>query len=148
MLKNNIKNILIISFIIILTSFSIFGIFKSINYINQKNNEIIIALLGKSATGKTSFIYNNGDSPAELRKKMNRADFLSFVNPAKLKALLNDVLALCSDGLKERGYAEGIYLKPLYRRAESLISPAKYLVEHKNQIITVIKKYANLEETL
>lgn len=97
---------------------------------------------------KTSFIYGNGDSPAELRKKMNRADFLSSVKADELKSLLNDVLALCSDGLKERGYAEGIYLRPLYHRAESLISPAKYLVEHQNQINTVITKYAELEETL
>ena len=90
----------------------------------------------------TSFLYQNGETPAQLRQKMNRTDFLSFTNPDKLKVLLNDVLQLCSDGLQERGYSEEIYLKPLLRRAETLTSPAVYLLQNNTE--KVIKEYASL----
>ena len=90
----------------------------------------------------TSFLYQNGETPAQLRQKMNRTDFLSFTNPDKLKVLLNDVLQLCSDGLQKRGYSEEIYLKPLLRRAETLTSPAVYLLQNNTE--KVIKEYASL----
>lgn len=75
MLKNNIKNILIISFIIILTSFSIFGIFKSINYINQKNNEVIIANKNEITVSNDDIFYvdltNKPDDYIKIEERIN-----------------------------------------------------------------------------
>ena len=92
---------------------------------------------------KNSFLYPSNENPAQLRQKMNRADFLSFVNADELKALLIDVLQLCSCGLTERGYSEEIYLSPLFERANTLTSPSCYLLQQ-NDVKKVIKEYASL----
>ena len=91
---------------------------------------------------KNSFLYRTNEKPAQLRQKMNRADFLSYVDEDELKALLNDVLQLCKDGLKKRGYSEEIYLSPLFERARTLTSPSGYLLQ--NEIKKVILEYAKL----
>lgn len=54
------------------------------------------------------------------------------------------MLNLCADGLKERGYAEDIYLEPLFERAETLTSPSVYLLQNQNNIDKVIREYASL----
>ena len=91
---------------------------------------------------KNSFLYRTNEKPAQLRQKMNRADFLNYVDTDELKALLNDVLQLCEEGLKERGYSEEIYLSPLFERAMTLTSPSGYLLQ--NEIRKVILEYAKL----
>lgn len=91
---------------------------------------------------KNSFLYRTNEKPAQLRQKMNRADFLNYVDTDELKALLNDVLQLCEEGLKERGYSEEIYLSPLFERAKTLTSPSGYLLQ--NEIRKVILEYAKL----
>ena len=90
-----------------------------------------------------SFLYRNGESPARLRQKMNRADFLTNVSADELKALLNDVLLLCKEGLKERGYSEEIYLSPLFERAKTLTSPSARLLRQDDMKKT-IREYACL----
>lgn len=91
-----------------------------------------------------SFLYRDGDTPDSLRRKMNRKDFMSFTSPDELKALLVDVLVLCASGLRKRGYAEDIYLEPLFERAETLTSPSGYLLQNQNNINKMIRKYASL----
>ena len=91
---------------------------------------------------KNSFLYRTNEKPAQLRQKMNRADFLNYVDADELKALINDVLELCKGGLKERGYSEEIYLSPLFERAKTLTSPSGYLLQ--NEIRKVILEYAKL----
>ena len=97
---------------------------------------------GLTALLKNSFIYQTNEKPAQLRHKMNRADFLSYVDEDELKALLNDVLQLCKEGLRKRGYSEEIYLSPLFERARTLTSPSGYLLQ--NEIKKVILEYAKL----
>ena len=92
---------------------------------------------------KNSFLYQANEKPAQLRQKMNRADFLSFVNADELKALLSKVLQLCAEGLKERGYSEEIYLSPLYDRARTLTSPSACLLRQ-NDINKSVREYAKL----
>lgn len=90
-----------------------------------------------------SFLYKCDETPARLRRQMNRRDFLSFVNADELKALLINVLQLCAEGLKDRGYSEDIYLEPLFDRAKTLTSPSSYLLE-KNDIKKIIREYSCL----
>lgn len=97
----------------------------------------LIALL------KNSFLYRESGSPAQIRQKMNRADRLSSVDEEKLKALLTDVLSLCRDGLRERGYSEEIYLSPLFERAKTLSSPSRRLLRQ-NDIKKIVREYACL----
>ena len=92
---------------------------------------------------KNSFLYQANEKPAQLRQKMNRADFLSFVNADELKALLSDVLQLCAEGLKERGYSEEIYLSPLYDHARTLTSPSVCLLRQ-NDVNKAVREYAKL----
>ena len=96
-----------------------------------------------SALLKASFLYQTNATPAQLRKQMNRADFLSFVDADALKALLNRVLQLCADGLRERGYSEEIYLSPLFERANTLTSPARYRLGQ-TDVEKVIREFAEL----
>ena len=91
---------------------------------------------------KSSFLYQANEKPSQLRRKMNRADFLSFVDEDELKALLNAVLQLCNEGLCKRGYSEEIYLSPLFERARTLTSPSGRLLQ--NEIKKVILEYAKL----
>lgn len=91
-----------------------------------------------------SFLYRDGGDPDLLRRKMNRRDILSFVDNDRLKKLLCDVLKLCAEGLRERGYAEEIYLEPLFERAETLTSPSVYLLQNQNNMDKVIREYASL----
>lgn len=91
----------------------------------------------------SSFLYKSGESPARLRQQMNRVDHLSYFDEDKLKSLLLDVLKLCAEGLKERGYSEESYLEPLFRRAETLTSPSKYLLQQ-NDIQKVIRDYSEI----
>lgn len=91
-----------------------------------------------------SFLYRDGGDPDLLRRKINRKDFLSFIDPDALRTLLFEVLTLCADGLSERGYAEELYLEPLFERAETLSSPSGYQLQNKNNIDIVIREYASL----
>lgn len=93
---------------------------------------------------KESFLYKNHESPSQLRQKMNRSDYLSYIDREELSSLLNELLTLCANGLRERGYSEEKYLEPLFERAKTLISPSVYLLQHQNDIKNVIRKYANL----
>ena len=92
---------------------------------------------------KNSFLYQANEKPEQLRQKMNRADLLSLVNADELKALLSEVLQLCAEGLKERGYSEEIYLSPLYDRARTLTSPSACLLRQ-NDVNKSVREYAKL----
>ena len=91
-----------------------------------------------------SFLYREGGDPDLLRRKMNRVDYLSAVEPEALKVLLLNVLTLCAEGLRERGYAEELYLEPLFERAKTLTSPSLRLLRHGGDLDSVIREYAAL----
>ncbi len=62
-------------------------------------------------------------------------------------ALCVSVLDLARDGLREQGLGAEAYLEPLYRRAETLCSPARHMVEQLESGIPLndlILKYAAL----
>lgn len=74
-------------------------------------------------------LYHHGYSATELRRLMNHETWPSFVDRDGLRALCLSVLDLAKEGLQLRGYGEEAYLEPLYRRAETLRSPGREMVE-------------------
>lgn len=78
-------------------------------------------------------IYHKGYNASELRKMFQLRGFPSFVDQKELKKLLISVLNLAVSGLQERGYGEEHFLDPLFRRAETLISPAREIADELEQ---------------
>lgn len=78
-------------------------------------------------------IYHQGYSAAELRKLFQLREIPSFVDQQKLKQLLIRILDLASEGLEERGNGETPFLRPLYERAEKLMSPAREIANGLDQ---------------
>lgn len=93
-------------------------------------------------------IYHHGYSATELRKIMNRRAYPEFVDREGLKALTLSVLELANKGLLERGYGEERFLAPLFERAQTLTSPARYMVERLEQgdsLSQLAKEFAQCE---
>ncbi|MBQ9269520.1 MAG: glutamylcysteine synthetase [Oscillospiraceae bacterium] len=74
-------------------------------------------------------LYHHGYNASELRKLMNRRNWPEWIDREKLTILCRSVLDLAKDGLREQGLGVEPYLEPLYHRAETLCSPARYMVE-------------------
>lgn len=74
-------------------------------------------------------LYHHGYSATELRRIMNQRDWPGFVDRDGLRELCLAVVDLASDGLASMGNGEERYLAPLYKRAETLTSPARAMVE-------------------
>ena len=75
-----------------------------------------------------SSIYGHGYNAVELRKLFCREPMPEFVDFKPLKKMLEKILKLAEDGLRQRGLGEEKYLKPLYDRAEKISNPAKEMV--------------------
>ena len=92
-------------------------------------------------------LYHHGCSASELRKLMNRRSWPAWIDREKLTALCVSVLDLAKDGLQGQGLGAEPYLEPLYRRAETLCSPARYMVEQLEAgaaLNALILQYADL----
>lgn len=92
-------------------------------------------------------IYGHGYHAGELRALFNQKKLPEFVDPAQVAELLQQVLHLASDGLAKRGHGEEKFLTPLYRRAESLNSPAREMeegIQSGRSLEGYILKYSNL----
>ncbi|MBQ7372809.1 MAG: glutamylcysteine synthetase [Blautia sp.] len=92
-------------------------------------------------------LYHHGYSAGELRKILNHRKWPEFIDHDRLSSLCLQVLNLADAGLRERGLGEEIFLKPLYRRAEKLSSPARKLVvglESGHSLQEYILEYAQL----
>lgn len=70
-------------------------------------------------------LYGHGFGPAELRARMVRREWPSFVSRRALRSQLHRLLDLAGAGLARRGFGEGFLLDPLRRRAEALSNPAR-----------------------
>lgn len=74
-------------------------------------------------------IYHKGYNASELRRMFVKKEIPNIFNKKEISGLITRVLALARDGLEKRGFGEEKFLKPLYRRAEGLLSPAREMVE-------------------
>ena len=70
-----------------------------------------------------------------------------FINKKDFKKLTKEILDLSEEGLKERGFGEEKYLKPLYERLEEGRNPAEKLLQLRKdrvKIEDIILDYAKL----
>ena len=78
-------------------------------------------------------IYHHGYTAGELRKMFVRKTPPSFVNKIDLFLLVEKVLRLGEEGLRERGLGEEVFLKPLFERMERQTNPAKEMLDLREQ---------------
>ncbi|MBO6108784.1 MAG: glutamylcysteine synthetase [Eubacterium sp.] len=74
-------------------------------------------------------IYHHGYSDVELRHILNQRNWPEFIDRVGLKKLIFQVLELAKKGIAVRGEDNEQYLEPLFERADSLMSPARQMVE-------------------
>ncbi|MBR1873973.1 MAG: glutamylcysteine synthetase [Eubacterium sp.] len=81
---------------------------------------------------KDTSIYHHGYSEVELRHILNLRDWPEFINKKGLRDLCLAVLELAKKGLNEREPNDVRFLDPLFERADTLISPARQMIEGVN----------------
>lgn len=90
----------------------------------KENSKKILELLRNDKV-----LYHHGYSASELRKILNKRTWPNFIERSGLTRLCLAVLDLAGEGLKKLGQGDERFLEPLYRRAETLTSPARHLVD-------------------
>ncbi len=90
----------------------------------MENIEALSELLEKDTS-----IYHNGYNASELRRMFNRRKKADIFDWKKVSSQLVSIVELAEDGLKKRGYGEEHFIKPLYPRAEKLLSPGRQMAE-------------------
>lgn len=74
-------------------------------------------------------IYHKGYNASELRRMFVKKELPDIFNWKEVSALIIKILEIAKDGLHKRGFGEEKFIEPLYRRAESLLSPAREMAE-------------------
>lgn len=69
----------------------------------------------------------------ELRKMFNYRQLPSFVDEDQLYELVENVLKIAEEGLKDRGFGEEILLQPLFDRMRNRTNPVKKMLEMREQ---------------
>jgi len=93
-------------------------------------------------------IYHKGYTASELRKLFIQRDIPSFIDKNDLCRLTREIVDLASDGLKERGICEEIFLKTLYGRIKNHTNPGKSFINSLNdgvKLEKIIEDYGKLE---
>lgn len=96
---------------------------------------------------KDTSIYHNGYNASELRRIFNRRKKTDIFDWKKVSVQLVSIVELAEDGLKKRGYGEEHFIKPLYERAEKLLSPGRQMaegMENGKSLEEYIEKYGGL----
>ena len=81
------------------------------------------------------------ENPIKLREKWSRKNWQDQEDTEILSGFLMEILDLAKAGLEERGYGEEGYLHPLYKRAQSLLSPA-------TELELLLKKGESMEDCI
>lgn len=74
-------------------------------------------------------VYHKGYNASELRRMFVKKDLPDIFDWKEVSSLVIKILEIARDGLHKRGFGEEKYIDPLYRRAESLLSPAREMAE-------------------
>lgn len=78
----------------------------------------------KELLSSDNVIYHHGYTATELQRMLSKKTLPLFVNREALSDKLCEIIELAAAGLNERGKDEAVFLTPLYKRAENLLSPA------------------------
>ncbi|MBR0271377.1 MAG: hypothetical protein IJQ68_05205 [Methanobrevibacter sp.] len=93
-------------------------------------------------------IYHKGYTAGELRKLLVHEEIPSFIDKDGICKLSKDIVDLASDGLKERGIGEEVFVKPLYERIKKHTNPGKELITsiHSGvKLESIIEDYGKLD---
>ena len=96
-------------------------------------------------------IYHKGYTAGELRKLLIQDKIPEFINQKELSALARNIVDLASDGLRQRGIGEEIFLKPLYERIKNHSNPGKNIIQSVQKgmkIEEIIRDYGKLDITI
>lgn len=94
------------------------------------------------------YLYHQGYTSGELRDLFVLKKCPVEFDRAKISDLLLNILEAADEGLQARDLGESVYLKPLYRRAEGLISPADEMLDglaHGKEINYYIHNFASVQ---
>ena len=97
--------------------------------------------------GQDHVLYHHGYGAPEMRKLMNLRCWPSFIDRKGLRDLCIGVLDLASDGLRALGFGDERFLTPLYDRADTLTSPARYMLrrlEEGASMESLVREFAAL----
>lgn len=78
-------------------------------------------------------VYKQGYSPSELRKMLIELEFPKELNQQAVQALTLKVLELAKQGLIQRNLNEECYLEPLFERAQTMMSPARRILNREQE---------------
>jgi len=95
-----------------------------------------------------SDLYNHGYSSSELRKLFIKKDLPKFISEDELYDLCKKIVDLSREGLKERGYGEEVFLKPIYENIKNRTNPGKRLLsalDNNISLDSIIKEYGKLD---
>lgn len=98
--------------------------------------------------GSDHTLYHNGYNAVELRRQLVYRELPASLDQDGVYALVEEVLALCREGLKERGLGEEIYLEPLEERARKRTNPARRMLErleNGERLVELVKDYGRVE---
>lgn len=74
-------------------------------------------------------IYHKGYNAPELRQMFVKEELPEIFDWKEVSELMLKILSIAEAGLQKRGFGEEIFLQPLYRRAQKLLSPAREMLE-------------------
>lgn len=107
--------------------------------------EKLSELSGILANGRV--ICHHGYNQMELRKLFVKRELPGFVDADRLYRLAGRIVKLAEEGLRERGFGEECYLKPLYGRVKSRENPAMRMLRERDagrSIEEIILEYREL----
>ncbi len=107
-----------------------------------------LAQLDELLTNDTA-LYHHGYTAGELRKLFNAGQVPATMDVNAVYGVVERVVALAEEGLKERGLGEEMYLAPLFDRVKKRTNPAKTMLQRfasGESLEAVIKDYGRLAE--
>ena len=93
-------------------------------------------------------IYQQGYSTGELRKMFTTGACPGFINKDRIFDVAKEILDISSEGLKERGLGEEMYLDALYDRIENKTNPALDFIRMRKEdksITDIVKAFSSLD---
>lgn len=95
-----------------------------------------------------SGMLSRGYDLMQLRRMSVMRELPDFMKGKAASKLLQGIVDLAAQGLRERGYGEERYIEPLYPRAEQIMSPGRELVEgleSGQSVRTFIDRYSSAD---